>query len=123
MGAQISGKLNWLQHHLPEGLVVDAAWLEKHGYSRSLRSKYTASGWLDQLAHGVYRRRPVPLLTTSDESLRWQHVIISVQTLYERVLFPGGRTALELQGFAHDVSTWLDLPNHLDLLTEAVFID
>jgi Transcriptional regulator, AbiEi antitoxin, Type IV TA system/Transcriptional regulator, AbiEi antitoxin N-terminal domain len=104
MSEQKKEKLNWLQHHLPEGLVIDAAWLEKHGYSRSLRSKYTASGWLDQLAHGVYRREPAPLPASNDETLRWQHVVISLQTLYECGLSVGGRTALELQGFSHYLS-------------------
>jgi hypothetical protein len=105
ISAQSKEKLNWLQHHLPEGLVVDAAWLERRGYSRSLRSKYAASGWLEQLARGVYRRPPEQLPAAGlDEGLRWQHVVISLQTLYERPLIVGGRTALELQGFAHYLS-------------------
>jgi hypothetical protein len=59
VGVQHQDKLNWLQRALPEGLVADSVWLEKHGYSRSLRQKYVAHGWLDQMARGVYRR-PVP---------------------------------------------------------------
>jgi hypothetical protein len=35
--AQKPNKLNWLGRRLPEGLLVDAAWLERHGYSGSLR--------------------------------------------------------------------------------------
>ena len=105
MSLHTKEKLNWLQHHLPEGLVVDAAWLEAHRYSRALRSKYVARGWLDQVARGVYRRPPAPLPATGeDENLRWQHVVISLQTLLERPLIVGGRTALELQGFAHYLS-------------------
>jgi hypothetical protein len=102
MGRQTEGKLNWLQHHLPEGLVVDAAWLERQGYSGALRSKYVAHGWLDPVARSVYRRPPAELPTPNkDESLRWQHVVISLQTLLARPFTVGGRTALELQGFAH----------------------
>jgi hypothetical protein len=102
MGQPTQGKLNWLQHHLPEGLVVDAAWLERQGYSSALRSKYAASGWLDQVARGVYRRPSAALPAPGeDEGLRWQHVVISLQTLLEQPLIVGGRTALELQGFAH----------------------
>ena len=63
MGVQNQEKLNWLQRFLPEGLVADSAWLEKHGYSRSLRQKYVVHGWLDQVARGVYRR-PVPKAPT-----------------------------------------------------------
>jgi hypothetical protein len=105
MRQQTLGKLNWLQHHLPEGLVVDANWLESHGYSRALRSKYATRGWLDQMVRGVYRRPPAQLPAPSeDEDLRWQYVVISLQTLLERPIIVGGRTALELQGFAHYLS-------------------
>jgi hypothetical protein len=105
MRQQSEGKLNWLQHNLPEGLVVDAAWLEKHGYSSALRSKYATRGWLDQVVRGVYRRPPAHLRATEDEGLRWQHVVISLQTLLERAFVVGGRSALDLQGFAHYLST------------------
>jgi Transcriptional regulator, AbiEi antitoxin, Type IV TA system/Transcriptional regulator, AbiEi antitoxin N-terminal domain len=87
------GKLNWVERHLPEGLVVDAAWLTRHGYSTSLRSQYVAAGWLEQPARGTYRR--------TRGSLTWQQVVISLQTLLGQSLTVGGRTALELQGFAH----------------------
>ena len=102
MEQQRGKKLNWLHQHLPEGLVVDAAWLERHGYSSPLRNRYVQSNWLEQIARGVYRRRPGKLEEgESTEELRWQHVVISLQTLLERPIIVGGRTALELQGFAH----------------------
>ncbi|MGA2435405.1 MAG: type IV toxin-antitoxin system AbiEi family antitoxin domain-containing protein [Bryobacteraceae bacterium] len=102
MGLQNYGKLNWLQLHLPEGLLVDAAWLQRQGYSSGLRSKYVAHGWLDQVVRGAYRRPPAKLRPPDeDEALRWEHVVISLQTLLECPLAVGGRTALELQGFAH----------------------
>jgi hypothetical protein len=95
-------KLNWLQHHLPEGLVADAAWFERQGYSRGLRQKYVANRWLNQVARGVYRRPSGSLDACGEQDrLRWQHVVISLQTLLERPFIVGGRTALELQGFAH----------------------
>ena len=100
MGIQHQDKLNSLQRSLPEGLIVDAAWLERHGYSRALRKKYVTRGWLDQVVRGVYRR-PAPKL---QENLRWQAVVISLQTLLGRPYTVGGRTALELQGFAHYLS-------------------
>src|SRR6266700_2500227 len=93
MAKQKEGKLNWLGRHLPEGLVVDASWLTKHGYSTSLRSQYVKAGWLQQPARGAYRRQR--------GALTWQQVVISLQTLLEQPLVVGGRTALELQGFAH----------------------
>jgi len=104
MGMQNGSKLNRLQRDLPEGLVVDAAWLERRGYSRALRSKYAAHGWLEQLVRGVYRRPTAPLPSSNnkrDKKVRWQHVVISLQTILDLPLAVGGRTALELQGFAH----------------------
>lgn len=96
MNGQKESKLKWLEKELPEGLVVTAAWLEKHGYSRSLRSQYLKSGWLQQPARGVFRR--------ARGDLRWEQVVISLQTLLEFPVVVGGRTALELQGYAHFLS-------------------
>ena len=95
MTKQTGQKLKWLEKNLPEGLVVDAAWLTEHGYSTSLRRQYVTAGWLEQPARQVYRRRP-------RGPLSWQQVVISLQTLLMRSpLTVGGRTALELQGYAH----------------------
>jgi transcriptional regulator with AbiEi antitoxin domain of type IV toxin-antitoxin system len=98
---QKTAKLNWLQHNLPDGLVVDAAWLERQGFSSALRSKYVRHGWLDQIARGVYQRPVTGLPLPGNEGLHWQNVVISLQTLLSSPVAVGGRTALELQGFAH----------------------
>lgn len=93
-------KLNWLQQKVPEGLLVTAAWLTKHGYSSSLRTQYVAAGWLEQPTRGVFRR--------PRGELRWEQVIISLQTvlleMFESPIVVGGRTSLELQGYAHYLS-------------------
>lgn len=81
---------------LPEGLLVDAAWMERHGYSSSLRSQYVSAGWLEQPARGTFKRPWGPL--------SWQQVVISLQVLLQQPLIVGGRTALDLQGFSHYVS-------------------
>jgi hypothetical protein len=93
MAKQKMRKLNWLERHLPEGLVADARWLTRHGFSTSLRSQYVDAGCLDQPARGIYRR--------PRGSLTWQQVVISLQALLGYPLLLGGRTALELQGYAH----------------------
>jgi hypothetical protein len=109
VAVQHEGKLNWLQRNLPEGLVVDAAWLAGHGYSRPLLSHYTKNGWLYQPARGVYRRAcarlPMPPNTTKGQGLLWQHVVISLQMLLDKPAAVGGRTALELQGLGHFLSS------------------
>lgn len=88
-----AGKLNQLERSLPEGLLVDAAWMTREGYSTALRAHYVTSGRLEQPARGVYSR--------PRGSLRWQQAVISLQTLLGMTLVVGGRTALDLQGFAH----------------------
>lgn len=108
--------LNNLGRELPEGLLVHSAWFRKKGYSRQLLHHYVSAGWLEQPARGLFRR---PRGTVS-----WQQVVISLQTLLlDDPFIVGGRTALELQGYAHflpqktkevhlygprTVPTWLD---------------
>ena len=93
MSVQRGEKLNWLMAHLPEGLIVDAAWLRSHGYAANLLAKYERAGWLEQPVHRVYTRPRGPLV--------WQQAVISLQTLLARDLVVGGRSALELHGYAH----------------------
>lgn len=92
MATYSHGKLNQLQQ-LPEGVLVDAAWLERHGYSSSLRSQYVKAGWLNQPAPRVYRRSHV--------ELTWEQAVTSLQSFMDYPLTVGGRTALEELGFAH----------------------
>lgn len=93
MGSQKADKLNPLQRLLPAGLIADAAWLRAQGYSRQLVAKYVRAGWLETPARGAYRRPGPPL--------KWQHVVLSLQHLSGLAIAVGGRTALELHGFAH----------------------
>jgi len=97
MAVQTASLLNRLEKALPEGLVVDAAWLEKHGVASNLRAYYVKAGWLEQPVRSVYRR--------PRGTLSWQQVVISLQSLLlQTPVIVGGRTALELQGFAHYLS-------------------
>jgi hypothetical protein len=96
MATQNEGKLNRLERLLSDGLLVDAAWLSKQGYSTSLRSQYVTSGWLDHPAREVYQRKA--------GALNWQQAVVSLQAVLGQDLVVGGRTALELQGFAHYLS-------------------
>lgn len=96
MVGQTQRPLNRLERELPEGVLVDAAWLKSHDYSRQLLNHYVRARWLEQPTRGVYRR--------PRSSLTWQQVVISIQAFLGYPLIAGGRTALELQGFAHYLS-------------------
>lgn len=93
MTTHVKGKLLRLEKTLPEGLLVDSTWLEREEYSRALRSQYVSAGWLEQPTRGVFRR--------SRGSVGWEQVVVSLQTLLGHPVSIGGRTALELQGYAH----------------------
>ena len=81
MDMRSGSKLNRLQQELPEGLLVDAAWMEAHGYSSALRSQYVRSGWLHSPARRVYRRSLAPLT--------WQQVVVSLQAVLDLPLTVG----------------------------------
>ncbi|WP_336605140.1 AbiEi antitoxin N-terminal domain-containing protein [Phenylobacterium aquaticum] len=90
MAIRSDSKLNRPFRELSVGLAVDAAWLERNGYSGALRKQYVAAGWLEQPARRVYRR-PKGALT-------WQGVVVSLQNLLGLPLRVGGMTALQVQG-------------------------
>jgi hypothetical protein len=96
MTEQKDRKLNKLERTLPQGLLVDASWMERHGYSTSLRSQYVSAGWLVQPSRGTFKR-PLGELT-------WQSVVVSLQRMLDSDLVVGGRTALEAQGLGHYLS-------------------
>lgn len=94
MAGPNSTKINRLENELPDGLLVDGAWLETHQVTRQLRNYYVHNGWLDQPTRNVFTRSRGPI--------KWQQVVISLQTILRySPLIVGGLTALELHGYAH----------------------
>jgi hypothetical protein len=81
-----------LEDILPEGLVVNRKWLQEKGYERPTIDYFIRSGKLENVARGVYRRPGPPL--------KWEHIVYSLQEL-GYMLHIGGRSALDLQGYAH----------------------
>lgn len=81
-----------LEQTLPEGQLVNRTWLKERGFSRSNVDYALRAGKLEALSHGVYRRPGPPL--------KWEHIVYSLNKMGYWVR-TGGRSALELQGFAH----------------------
>ena len=74
------------------------------GYSSSLRRRYVAGGWLERVVRGVFRRPfHLPGVAGVGVPLDWRQVVVSLQMVMNRPLAIGGRTALELDGYAHFV--------------------
>jgi len=81
-----------LERCLPEGQLVNRAWLKARGFNRPRVDYALRAGKLVALSHGIYRRPGPPL--------KWEHVVFSLNEMGYPV-HVGGRSALELQGFAH----------------------
>jgi hypothetical protein len=81
-----------IEQTLPEGQLVNRAWLRASGFDRPRVDYFLRVGKLTAVAHGVYRRPGPPL--------KWEHVVYSL-TEMDVAVWVGGRSALELQGMAH----------------------
>jgi hypothetical protein len=105
MDAQRSSRLNRLLLSLPESFLADSAWLQDQGLSRSSIRDYVQRGWLERIAPRVYRRPSQP----NKAILRWDVVVLSLQQIMHKPVHVGGRTAVELSGYAHYVE--VDAPH------------
>jgi len=81
-----------LLKRVPEGLVTSRKKLLDLGFTSSSVDFFLRTGKLESVAHGIYRRPGPPL--------KWEHVVYSINELGYPV-HVGGRSALDLQGFAH----------------------
>ncbi len=96
MRRQNEKRLKWLLESVLPGRMVDTPTLERHGIRRMLAHKYIDSGWLEPVVRGLYRRPGA-----ASNSTDWELVVRSLQHVMDYSSVVGGRTALELQGFAH----------------------
>jgi len=97
MGAQRHSRINRLLLALPEGFLADSAWLQAQDLSRSSIRDYVDGGWLERIGPRVYRRPG----QVANSLLRWDVVVLSLQQIMHKALHVGGRTAVELSGYAH----------------------
>ena len=81
-----------LEQTLFEGQLVNREWLLQRGFNRPRVDYFLRAGKLESISHGVYRRPGPPL--------KWEHVVYSLTEMGYPV-HVGGRSALELQGWAH----------------------
>ena len=67
----------------------------RHGVSRKLADQYRSSGWIDSVGRGAFVRR--------GDKVGWEGAVYALQHHADKAIQPGGRTALELNGYAHYV--------------------
>ncbi len=86
-------KINLLIQSLPTGSVLLPSWLVSQGYSYELQQNYRKSGWLKSIGKGaMIKSGDKPVLTGA---------LSTLQNVLNINIHIGGRSALELQGFAH----------------------
>lgn len=88
------GKINQLLQAWPRGTVALQSFFAEHGVSQKLAARYRTSGWIDPIGRGAFVRR-------GDRNVGWEGAVYALQRYACKPIQPGGRTALELNGYAH----------------------
>jgi len=86
----LATKINQLLKQWPPGTVALQSWLETEGISRKLSHRYVGAGWFERLGHGAYVR--------SGDTANWRGAVYALQQQAHLAIWPGGATALQLQG-------------------------
>jgi len=100
MSIQKDHRLKKLLQDVPPGFLVDSRWLAARKIHRSSVHDYARRGWLQHVAHGLYRR-PLPPETAGKEPQDWQVLVLSLQRIMNYPVHIGGMTALRQRGYAH----------------------
>jgi hypothetical protein len=84
-----------LANTLPSGQLVNRKWLSKHGFSRSAVDYHLRANNLIAPVRGIYQR--------PDSKIKWQGILHSLSDMGHKVHI-GGLSALNEQGFSHNIS-------------------
>ncbi len=93
MSTENQSKLNQLLSSTKAGIVLQANWLRKKGYSLELQRRYRKSNWLKSIGSGAMVR--------NGDNVSYEGAIYALQKQSGLFIHPGGRTALSLQGKSH----------------------
>jgi hypothetical protein len=100
MSGQKDQRLKTLLQDVPPGFLVDSRWLAARKIHRSSVHDYARRGWLQHVAHGLYRR-PLGPEAGGEESQDWRVLVLSLQRVMNYPVHVGGMTALRQRGYAH----------------------
>jgi hypothetical protein len=93
MATETRTKINRLINQWTIGTPSAASHLAKEGFSQDLLVKYKNSGWLESFGRGAYIR--------TGDKVDWQGALYTLQTQLALPVHVGGKTALQLKGYAH----------------------
>ena len=78
--------------HWPKGTLAVYEWLRKQGVYRQLAEAYVSGGWLERVARGAFKR--------DGDTVDLTGAVYALQTQLHLSVHPGGKTALQMQGYA-----------------------
>jgi len=93
MSNEKKSKINRLINQWPRGTVGAASYLNASGFSHDLLTRYKKSGWIQSFGRGAY--------TLFGDKVEWPGALYTLQTQLGLNIHAGGKTALELKGYAH----------------------
>ncbi len=93
MTSQIGSKINKLLKIWPSGTVAVLPWLEKHGAYQQLVHAYEKTSWLRRIGRGAYAK--------AGDKVEWTGGLYAMQEQMGLPVHVGGKTALQMQGYAH----------------------
>ena len=93
MSKEKKTKINRLISQWSRGTVAAASYLNAAGFSYDLLTRYKRSGWIQSFGRGSY--------ILHGDKVEWPGALYALQTQLGLNVHPGGKTALELKGYAH----------------------
>jgi hypothetical protein len=93
MGSFTGSKINQLLKRWPSGTVAVSSWLEKQGAYQQLVQRYEATAWLRRVGQGAYAK--------AGDKVEWTGGLYALQYQLKLGIHTGGKTALQMQGYAH----------------------
>lgn len=105
MTGSIGTKINQILKLWPQGTVAATSWLEAQGVYHQLARDYERSAWIKRIGHGAFIR--------DGDEVGWQGALYAVQKHLNLPIHAAAKTALELQGITHFVSSGPSKPVYL----------
>ncbi|MHB1529062.1 MAG: type IV toxin-antitoxin system AbiEi family antitoxin domain-containing protein [Acidiferrobacteraceae bacterium] len=93
MASETSSKINQLLKKWPSGAVAVLPWLKKQGAYQQLVHEYEKTFWIRRLGQGAYAR--------AGDQVEWTGGLYALQEHLGLPIHAGGKTALQMQGYAH----------------------
>jgi len=93
MASSTGSKINQLLKVWPSGTVAVLPWLEKQGFYQQLVHEYEKTSWVHRVGRGAYAK--------AGDKVEWPGGLYAIQEQMRLQIHAGGKTALQMQGYAH----------------------